>query len=145
MSSTIYGPRSPAKEHLSRSKGTLGEIKKLRDDVEKSLGAGLQFVLIPGGGPTETLTTSGTSIVQNTSGGGQQVILPNAPDGTTKRVVNGVNGQGSNDWVYITGHNNLGNDWYDLPPGASVDLAYVEDLGGWVATNYCNNVNFNWD
>lgn len=145
MSSAIYGKASPNREHLLRSRGIAGEVKDLRQESERVTGAGVQYVNITSGPPNEVLTTSGISIVVNTSGSTQYVTLPNGVDGCVKEIVNGNNGQVSGHQIRVNCENNLSNTYYILPVSASVKLTYVADLGGWVALNYCSNVNANWD
>jgi len=145
MSSTIYGKASPNREHLLRSRGIAGEVLDLRKETERVTGAGIQFVNITSGPPNEILTTSGVTVVVNTSGSAQFVELPNGIDGSVKEIVNGINGQVSGHTVNVNCQNNISNTYYILPVSASVKLTYSEDLGGWVALNYCSNVNANWD
>jgi hypothetical protein len=143
-SSTIYGATGPTREHLVVA-GVGAEVAKLRRDTEKTTGSGVQVISITDGSAVPELTTSGTSVVLNTSGLSPSVPLPNGADGDEKEVVNGANGQGAGGFIFLVCNNNIGNDAYDLPYGAAVKLRWVTALGGWVATNYCANVNAYWD
>lgn len=147
MSTTTYGRTAPVREHLLRPQGLAGEIRDLRADTEKSTGSGVQYVNITATTPLESLTTTGLSIVRNSAPAGATVavILPDATDGCVKEVVNGVNGQGTSATIHVQCSNNLSDNFYILSEGASLRLVFVSALDGWVATNYCANVNANWD
>lgn len=110
-------------------------------------GTGTERIVLTDPTASYTLSRSGRTVLLNQTGVGffNQVRLPDGVDGLEKEIVCGENGQNSPSPVAVRMNDDLGNDQYDLPIGASVKLAWVTASGGWVAMNYCPNVNANWD